>query len=156
MTQNLEKLIERRKEQAAKKNLFSKAELVSVYLGQSNYATTTHFPDPRIYDDTVCNRLYDSDGLRIRYHKTRERGGDFHGMESSSVTVEYREKEVFSGFGHGAGGISSYVPGVWEKKLDNLYAAAKKLDSKSKGEQRADERKRKQKAIQEEKKKWGL
>lgn len=146
MDKDLESKIEERKKQAEKKKIYDKAWMVATYLGD------------RSYYRTECGSLeqtthtFKNDNFLITDQYTESHGSD-GSMGGRSIDIEYKGKKVYKGT---SGGLLSYIPGDWEKKLNGLYGKAVKTIKEKEKEEKAKKENLAKKEEDEEKAKWGL
>ena len=146
MDKDLESKIEERKKQAEKKKIYDKAWMVAKYLGG------------RSYYRTECGSLeqttytFENDNFLITDQYTESHGHD-GSMGGRSIGIEYNGKSVYEDT---SGGLRSYIPGDWEKKLNGLYGKAVKIMKEKAIEEVEKNKKLEKKEEDKEKSKWGL
>ncbi|MDP2907106.1 MAG: hypothetical protein Q8O03_04145 [Nanoarchaeota archaeon] len=146
MDKSLESKVEERKKQAEKKKICGKAWMVATYLGDRSYYRS----DDGSLEQTT--HTFKNDNFLITDEYSESHGHD-GSMGGRSVDIEYKGKKVFEDV---SGGVLSYIPGDWEKKLSKLYGKAEKARLQKEKEETE---KRKDLAKKEEDKakaKWGL
>jgi hypothetical protein len=161
MTKTLEEQIKERKQQARDRKIYEKGRLVADKFGK-------HDEESRGGYDTLRHIFNDAaNSLKVHYELCH---GDWDYKEGGynytrhSFDIVFNDKLVFRGDGWSA---NSYIPGAWEKKLDDLYlkaqqivakeqaeAARKAAAEKAAAERKAAEEKRAKEKT--ERAKWGL
>jgi len=127
-----ERQIELRREEASKKDIRGLANYVAVILGAGRSAK---------------KRTYSGDGLEIEVESAHVQ--DYGDLDTIKITSD--GKMVFEY--RTLGGIEAYVPGEWEKVLDNAYTEAQACAQRRSEQSEEDEREKTKKELGE---RWGL
>lgn len=138
MDENLWEKVEKRIKQADSKNLYVKGRTIASYLGKG-YETSKD-----------ANFVFKNREFEITYDKTYYSGSDRNGF---FVEIMYKGKQVFEETGQ----VDCYIPSrVWEKKLNELYRKAERVEAKKEKEEKMKEEKERRKEEKEIRSKWGL
>lgn len=124
MAKTLEKLIKERKNQAKKKKIYEKADLIVRHLGSvfhsayhSSLKTVVFKFRDEYFSINGCYHTDYSPFLKRRY------GNIFVHDQDGTVFLGDRTQGFFRHLE-----IESYIPGLWEEKIDSLYGAAKEKE----------------------------
>lgn len=137
------RLVEQRKRDATAKKLHQKAFEVSIRLGKF----LRNEPNQPI--------RFTSGKLVVDYRGSNPENPE----ECITVSVKYDGKEVFHDYIKLSGRaleISVYIPGEWEKELDELYSKVKKIVDEEERKREEEERKKKEEEKEKLIKDFGL
>ncbi len=123
----LEQLVETRKKQADKREIFAKSQLVVKVLGVGGEEQRKDDPHCVAY---IYDWTFNSNGLVIKDHNEEYHYDDGSGG-GGSLTVSFSGKEVYK-YGNG---LEIYKPGKWEGQLDVLYARALEVQKANKAKE---------------------
>lgn len=119
MKGDLEKLVEKRKAQAIKRNIIEKVQKVAeefgayqALAGLEGYASGTKHA-----------RVFNREGLKVTFIEELhpgvfDRDDDWYSYE---FKIDYKNRCVFEDYSRDT---KRYIPGAWEKKLDRFYFKA--------------------------------
>jgi hypothetical protein len=128
----LEEQIEARKQQAAERHIFEKANLIAEQLGKEKSSTTgVGTPLGDIETQTITRAFNDASSSLVVRQLQKIEHDEFRSYEnvSNEISITFDGKEVFrAGNATYVGGskksLEGYAPGVWEKILDGAYSTA--------------------------------
>jgi len=139
-TQLLESKINERRKQAKDKRIREKAAVIAKYLGKG-FETT---------DESDYTFKGSNFSIKDNYKVYYDHDGPMAGF---GTNIYYKGQQVYK---EGGGQIDSYIPGDWEKILNQLYTKAEKVmeqKEKEKAAQLKKEQKEEEAGIKAE---WGL
>ena len=149
----IEKLIQERRREAIDKNICEKADVVAKYLGRNNRPM-----------NNVYSFLFNEDGIGISIYFHSNESYTFCGRPIRDgswreTKVSFKKEVVFSekyGDYTSEQGITTFIPGKWERRLDRLYKKALVVEEEQIQKQR---QRKKDEAVavdQKKRKQWGL
>lgn len=139
-TQILEAKINERRKQAKDRRIREKAAVIAKYLGNGHETT-----DEGEYTFKGSNFL-----IKDNYKVYHDHDGPMAGF---GTNIYYKGQQVYD---EGGGQIYSYIPGDWEKTLNQLYSKAEKAKGQKEREEKSRLKKGQEKKEEELKTKWGL
>lgn len=153
MNKDLEAKIEERKQEAIRKKLYERVKFIGEILGDHRKEYMSD--DGAFFEDRMHHEV-NTGTLYIDYNE------DIHmwGHKDESVLVkENNAKGDFlfrAYFEPNTLEIKVYIPGKWEKKLDELYNKALAVSKQRTKEEKEKQRKREAEKEAKKRKKWGL
>lgn len=147
--ESLEQKIEKRKKEAEDKQIWYKCRLISEELanvkGENNIREhTTRQGELLITANASYSRAFNDEGY------SRDAGWYFE----DGFRILYKDELVFNGSGPST--TQLYIPGKWEKTLENLYSQAQEKVDKREQEKKQAEVDNKKRYGEELRKKWKL
>ena len=139
MDKDLEAKIKERKKLAGDKKIVIKADSVAKYVGSLTNSWTGHLNSEKV-TETIEIYTFSDKNLKIV-------------SEGGLTKIAYKGQDVFK---ERYTEVEKYIPGAWERKLDDLYKKAEEICEKRTEEEEQKRNKKKAEKEAEEREKWGF
>jgi hypothetical protein len=157
--------VSERKEQALKKDLFTKVKTVAEVLGKES-KSRGYIPESGLGGGFFVSSLthqFNTRNLRVEYDRTTysdKSGSEFTVVLENKLIRKsclfWMTRHFGPGESHHGIEVSNYIPGKWEEELNTLYTQALATQEKWLLAQKEEERQERQRKILEQKSNFGL